>query len=150
MPYGITRFRCTVVKPYYHNSDQLIPENKDIDNDNRSVAEDTQGCDFDLTPSDSQQGLLVKRGRGRPKGTRNQPKLDKVRQIWEINGKEKDHPYEKTRLVIQAYDDQAGKVEIFTFTRCRCKSPACSACLGWPGRFAQSFPSGSPIHHRGS
>lgn len=80
MPYGITRFRCTVVKPYYHNSDQLIPENKDIDNDNRSVAEDTQGCDFDLTPSDSQQGLLVKRGRGRPKGTRNQPKLDKVRQ----------------------------------------------------------------------
>ncbi|KAI6245360.1 hypothetical protein HI914_06589 [Erysiphe necator] len=84
MPYGITRFRCTVVKPYYHNSDQLIPENKDIDNDNRSVAEDTQGCDFDLTPSDSQQGLLVKRGRGRPKGTRNQPKLDKVRQNYEL------------------------------------------------------------------
>ncbi|RKF63988.1 hypothetical protein OnM2_022050 [Erysiphe neolycopersici] len=78
MPYGITRFRCTVVKSYYHDNNQPIQENNDIDDDNRSTAEDTRDYDFDPNQLDFQPEIPVKRGGCRPKGSRNQPKLDNI------------------------------------------------------------------------
>ncbi|POS84970.1 hypothetical protein EPUL_002442 [Erysiphe pulchra] len=56
-------------------------------------------CDFDPTPLDSQQELPVKRGRDRPKGTRNQPKLDNVSADFE-KIRNKDHCEQMTTIFL--------------------------------------------------
>jgi len=64
MPYGSTNFRTTVVKPYHRDettdvSQAAPPDVTDRDNDS----------DYNPTAD-----VTVKRGRGRPKGSKNKPK----------------------------------------------------------------------------
>ncbi|KHJ31439.1 hypothetical protein EV44_g3704 [Erysiphe necator] len=44
----------------------------------------------------------------------------------------------------------AGRVEIFTFTRCRCKSPDMLCMSGIAKKIRTILPFRTPFHHRGS
>jgi hypothetical protein len=67
MPYGPTNFRSTVVKPYYTNdttsSPVIHPEN-DHDEDDPEIEDDVR-----------REQPIVRRGPGRPKGSKNKPKI---------------------------------------------------------------------------
>jgi hypothetical protein len=67
MPYGPTNFRSTVVKPYYTNdttsSPVIHPEN-DPDEDDPEIEDDVR-----------REQPIVRRGPGRPKGSKNKPKI---------------------------------------------------------------------------
>ncbi len=176
MPYGPAQFRSTVVKPYYNE------ENKENDaHDDPDYLDDLAGNDPDfacpgvrniepISTEDPGSIPPAKRGRGRPKGSKNRifisakeesdlqlakdlraqgrittpgapfelstkqeidtliargvfefgryeanrgGRIFKSRIVNEIKGKATDAPYEKSRLVVQGYNDD-GKEAILT------------------------------------
>ncbi|RKF61523.1 hypothetical protein OnM2_041056 [Erysiphe neolycopersici] len=85
MPYGLTRFRATVVKPFRKEEDvQDFPENKfDYDSGSEQEFSDSNkeyvpSNDSDGTITEKLQPTPAKRGRGRPKGSVNRPKIVQV------------------------------------------------------------------------
>jgi hypothetical protein len=69
MPYGPTNFRTTVVKPYHRDETTDISA-APLDVTNPPDVED-ENNDSDYEPT---ADITVKRGRGRPKGSKNKPK----------------------------------------------------------------------------
>ncbi|TAQ83772.1 hypothetical protein B7494_g7903 [Chlorociboria aeruginascens] len=61
MPHGPTNFRSTVVKPYYQDPDISKPDSKDFGGDDSTLP------DEEIYPINQP----AKRGRGRPKGSKN-------------------------------------------------------------------------------
>jgi hypothetical protein len=77
MPYGPTNFRSTIVKPYFRDLDGpeyrpvYGPENRPQEDDDLEEDDDPEEQrDEEYRPENDPQPL-VKRGRGRPKGSKN-------------------------------------------------------------------------------
>ena len=75
MPYGPANFRSTVVKPYYTDETSPFPVFHPEDDENAAETEHDIGRDADWQPEQPPQPP-IKRGRGRPKGSKNRPKTD--------------------------------------------------------------------------
>ena len=74
MLYGPTNFRSTVVKPYYTNEPTPNDPNPDTPASDTLVAREEE--DEDTIIVDAGDLPVPKRGRGRPRGSKNKPRTE--------------------------------------------------------------------------
>ena len=81
MPHGPTRFRSTVVRPYLRDDSNSIPDPMDHGLDHIELHEPnlpSNDKDRDWEPPESIESPPLRRGRGRPKGSKNRPKVQNI------------------------------------------------------------------------